>query len=212
MPRALPCNRDYLRQLRQRRDWTQADLARRAGYSERLIIKAESGSSIAVETISDLAEALSDEGEPVFWEDLASNPVQLAQRYIHTLHVHQKEAIDHLADMIDPEAVFRVAGDPRDIPFAGEHHGIDEIRRTFDLFFSVLEVPPHDFASCYQYICQGPDAVVWGDSWIHPIGRPLKEPIRVTNLLRFRRGKLIFLDDCYDTAAGAACLRNRPKA
>lgn len=210
MSRAFACNRDFLRQLRLRNGWTQADLARRAGYSERLISKAEAGSPIARETISDLAEALSSEEEKLHWEDLACDPVQLAQRYIYAFHVHRQNTIEVLEDMIDPEVVFRIAGNPAEIPFAGEHHGIDAVRQSFKIFFSVLEVPEHDFEKCFQYIGQGPNAIIWGESWIHPIGRPLQSPIQISNLLKFRRGKLIFLDDCYDTAAGAACLNDGP--
>ena len=211
MSRAFACNRDFLRQLRLRNGWTQADLARRAGYSERLISKAEAGAPIARETISDLAEALSSEEEKLHWEDLACDPIQLAQRYIYAFHIHKKNTIDVLEDMIDPEVVFRIAGNPTEIPFAGEHHGIEAVRQSFHTFFSVLEVPNHDFETCFQYISQGPNAIIWGQSWIHPIGRPLPAPIQISNLLKFRRGKLVFLDDCYDTAAGAACL-NPPSA
>ncbi len=211
MSRAFACNRDFLRQLRLRNGWTQADLARRAGYSERLISKAEAGAPIAVETISNLAEALSNDEEPLHWEDLACDPVQLAQRYIYAFHVHQENAIDVLEDMIAPDVVFRIAGNPAEIPFAGEHHGIDAVRQAFKTFFRVLEVPDHDFEKCYEYVGQGPNAIIWGESWIHPVGRPMTSPIRVSNLLKFRRGKLIFLDDCFDTAAGAACLNAAPK-
>ncbi len=209
MNRAYACNRDFLRQLRLRNGLTQADLAKRAGYSERLISKAEAGVPIALDTIVDLADAFSEVDEDrIFWEDLACNPVQLAQRYIHALHVHQKGVIDEIEEFLDVNAVVRIAGDPAQIPFAGEHVGIDAIRRAFDIFFSVLEVPQNlDYTKHYQYICQGPNAIIWGESWIHPIGRPMKTPIRVSNLLMFRQGKIVLLDDCFDTAAGAACLR-----
>lgn len=212
MSRAFACNRDFLRQLRLRNGWTQADLARRAGYSERLISKAEAGAPIARETISDLAEALSSEDEQLHWEDLACDPVQLAQRYISAFHVHKANALDVLEDMIDENVHFRIAGNPEEIPFAGEYRGIRSAREMFKVFFSVLEVPDHDFEKCFEYIGQGPNAIIWGESWIHPIGRPMETPIRISNLLKFRRGKLVFLDDCFDTAAGAAELNNRPKS
>jgi len=212
MNRAYACNRDFLRQLRLRNGWTQADLAKRAGYSERLISKAEAGVPIARDTIVDLADALSEtHDQPIFWEDLASDPVQLAQRYLDALHIHQKDLVDHISDFLDEDVVFRIAGDPAQIPFAGEHSGIEAVRNAFAIFFSILEVPQnHDYNQGYQVMGQGPNAIIWGESWIHPIGMPLEKPIRVSNLLKFQRGKLVFLDDCYDTAAGAASIQGAP--
>lgn len=212
MNRAYACNRDFLRHLRLQNGWTQADLAKRAGYSERLISKAEAGVPIARDTIVDLAGAFSETNEePIYWEDLASDPIQLAQRYLDTIHIHQKDSVDHLLDFLHEEVVFRIAGDPSQIPFAGEHSGIDAVRNMFDIFFTVLEVPPnHDYNECYQVIGQGANAIIWGESWIHPVGRPMDQPIRVSNLLVFRRGKLVLLDDCYDTATGAALLQGTP--
>ena len=213
MNRAYACNRDFLRHLRLQNGWTQADLARRAGYSERLISKAEAGVPIARDTIVDLADAFSESNkEPIFWEDLACDPCQLAQRYLDALHVHKQNALDHLLDFVHEDIVFRIAGDPAQIPFAGEHVGLDAVRHMFHIFFGVLEVPSdHDYNQGYQVMGQGPNAIIWGESWIHPVGQPMEHPIRVSNLLMFRRGKLVFLDDCYDTAAGAACLNAAPK-
>lgn len=212
MNRAYACNRDFLRHLRLQNGWTQADLAKRAGYSERLISKAEAGVPIARDTIVDLADAFSESNEePVFWEDLACDPIQLAQRYLDALHIHQQNVIEHLLDFVHEDVVFRIAGDPAQIPFAGEHAGIDAVRRAFGIFFAVLEVPKgYDYNRDYQVMGQGPNAVIWGESWIHPKGKPMDQPIRVSNLLMFRRGKLVFLDDCYDTAAGAALLQRTP--
>ncbi|MEW4451341.1 helix-turn-helix transcriptional regulator [Bremerella sp. JC817] len=210
MNRTYACNRDFLRQLRLRNGWTQSDLAKRAGYSERLISKAEAGSPIALETIVDLADAFSEEEEQqIYWEDLACDPVALAQRFIHAVYTYQKDTVSHIRDFLAEDCVFRVAGNPEEIPFAGEHVGIDATDRMFQIFFSILEVPKgHDHTKHFQYFCQGPNAIIWGDSWIHPIGRPMETPIRVSHLLMFKRGKLMLLDDCYDTAAGAAILRD----
>ncbi len=45
-----------IRSLRKMHGWTQAELAKRAGYSERLIRKAELGGRLMPETIADLSE------------------------------------------------------------------------------------------------------------------------------------------------------------
>ncbi|MCU0708277.1 MAG: helix-turn-helix domain-containing protein [Pirellula sp.] len=63
-------NGSRLRSLRQSRGWTQVEFGRRAGYSERLIRKAESGGNLLVNTIDDLATALSQINDVVSAESL----------------------------------------------------------------------------------------------------------------------------------------------
>jgi transcriptional regulator with XRE-family HTH domain len=68
--RYSPVNGSHLRSLRQSRGWTQVEFGRLAGYSERLIRKAESGGNLLLETIEDLATALSQTNEVVSSESL----------------------------------------------------------------------------------------------------------------------------------------------
>lgn len=63
-------NGTYLRSLRLSRGWTQAEFGRRAGYSERLIRKAESGGNLLLDTIDDLAATLSQINDKVTSESL----------------------------------------------------------------------------------------------------------------------------------------------
>jgi len=45
-------------------------------------------------------------------------------------------------------------------------------------------------------------AIVHGDSWIHPIGRPLEEPMHLILKFEFQDGLVIRLDDIFDTDKG----------
>jgi len=200
------CNRNTLKHLRKKRRLTQAQLAQSAGYSERLISKAESGDSVNLSTLEDLADALSTREEKIYYEDLICDPVQIGKRYVTALHEDQAAFVDSMRDYLDEDIVLRIAGDPDQIPFAGVYYGIDAADRGYKIFFSVLEVPDHDYMSCYQFYAQGTDVVIWGESWIHPRGMPMEEPIQVSNLLRTRRGKIILFDDRFDTQAGAELL------
>ena len=56
LKRSLPVNGEMLRFLRNRRGWTQEDLASKAGYSERAVRKAESSGGLHPDTIEILAE------------------------------------------------------------------------------------------------------------------------------------------------------------
>jgi len=164
---------------------------------------------IARDTIADIADAFSESAQSrVYWEDLACDPVQLAWNYLEALHVCQADAIEHMRPFLDEGIVNIVAGDPEQFPFAGKHVGIREVDRAYRLFFSIMEAPQTPaYQDCYQVIAQGANAVIWGESWIHPIGRPIKSPVQFTKKLTFRRGKLTQLEDCFDTAAGLDCIR-----
>ena len=206
-PRYKSCNAELLKHLRERRRFTQADLAAAAGYTERLIAKAESGATLSRETIEDIAEALSTPTDPITPDDLTSDPILIAQTYIHGLYVHQKDIVDRIGHIFDENIVAVIHGDPRVIPFAGKYCGIDEVRAGFQVFFSFLEVPAgHDHRPHYQYVSQGTNVVVWGRSWIHPIGAPLCDPMPICNLMKIRQGKLYYFEDQYDTGRTAVLL------
>ena len=206
-PRSHACNATLVAYFRQRKGWTQKELAAASGYSERLINKAESGRPISTSAIDVLAEALSTPEGPVAFEDLVSDPLALAKAYMAGLYVHQKNIIGAIRHFLDEDIVFRIAGDPNLIPFAGEYRGIAEMERGFEIFYSIMEVPKdHDYEACFTYIAQGLDVVVVGDSWIHPIGVPLDKPVHLSHRMKFRKGKLYHFEDVYDTLSGAQSL------
>lgn len=202
------CNPVLLKSLREKRRLTQSALAAAAGYTERLIVKAESGATLSRETIEDLAAALSTPNEPIYPEDLTTDLIQLARAYVHAVYTYQKDAVSHIRHFLDDDIVFIIPGDPAIIPFAGERRGFEAVHEAFQIFFSILEVPPgHDYRPHYQFLCQGTDVVVWGKSYTHPIGHPLPEPMPVSNLMQFRKGKLYRFQDQYDTQLAEKVIR-----
>lgn len=200
--RSWPCNGDLLRVLRERKNWTQKDLAKASGYTERLISKAESGRPISVAAIEILAKTLSMEDEPVESADLTSRPLDLAKRYIDALYTQSSEDFHStLSAFLHEDVEFNIAGDPSVIPFAGTHRGPDAVRRCFEIFFSILQIPAeHDYRPWYTFAAQANEAFIWGQTWIHPIGRPMDEPLDIQNRLVFNGGKLILYEDRFDTA------------
>ncbi len=211
--RSYRCNVDLLVYLRERKGWTQHVLAEKSGYSERLISKVESGRPISRAAIEILAETLSTDDDRIYLEDLISDNVALAKEYVNAIYVHQKHAFEKIRHFLDDDVVFRVAGDPAVIPFAGEHRGLAEVERMVGVFFSVLQAPAnHDHTACYSYLAQGKDVIVWGQSWLHPIGVPLKQPMMISNRMTFQRGKMIRFEDVYDTLHGAQVLRDSANA
>lgn len=207
LKRSYPCNKELLGFLRERKGWTQSELGHFSGYSKRLICKAEAGKPICSDAINDLAESLSIPDDPIYPEDLISDPVKMAQDYIAALYIHQKDIVQAIRHFLDEEIAIRLPGDPDLIPFAGEHHGIAEVERAFEIFYSILEVPAnHDHTEYYTYLGQGNEVIVWGESWIHPIGAPMTAPMRLVHRMRFRRGKLLLVDVVYDSLHGKRVL------
>ena len=76
--RSVRSNGSLIRQLRLNRGWTQLELAKLAGYSARLIRKLESSNLVDIETVKNIAEALSTTDESVahFQLTLANLPVE----------------------------------------------------------------------------------------------------------------------------------------
>ena len=205
--RSVQCNGSLLAARRRTRGWTQAELASKAGFTERLISKAEAGNTVSTQTLHVLAATLSENGETVTFEDLATNPVALTRQFIESMYHDCGKVIDATEHFLHPECAFFFSGDSDVFPFAGWHYGLDAGRRAFDLFFSILE-PPEDLSELehWNYLPTDAGAIAWGDSWIHPIGRPMDEPVKVAVKNQFQGGLLTKWEDLFDTQAGAAVI------
>lgn len=211
LERSYSCNPELFAFLRKHRGWTQAQLAHYAGYSKRLISKAEAGEPIRAQAISDLAEALSMPDEPVYPEDLISDPVELAKAYIAAEYKEQKNAFQAIKHFLDEDIVLLLEGDPAIFPFAGEHRGHAGVERAFAIFFSVIQAPAnHDHTPWYTFHTRGNEVIIWGESWLHPIGQPMREPIKLVHRMKFLRGKIAFIEVLYDSLAGARALGYQP--
>ncbi len=209
LKRSYPCNGELLSYLRERKGWTQTELAHFAGYSKRLVCKAEAGEPISTAVIADLADALAVPDGPVYPEDLITDPVSLAKAYIAAEYVEQKNTFNAIRHFLDDDIAIHLAGDPQSIPFAGEHQGIAAVERAFAIFFSIMEVPVgHDHEPWYQFLGQGNEVIVWGESWMHPIGRPMQQPLKLVHRMKFRRGKLLLVEVIFDSLEGARLLNN----
>lgn len=196
LARSYPCNASFLKQCRVRRNWTQKELADRAGYTERLIRKAESGRNISVGTIDDIASALSSVSAKIYPEDMITCYVTLARLFTNAWYCKQENMGKAIENIVHPKAVFRIYGGPGSVPFAGDFQGLAEFTRAVKQFFSMMTVPlDHDHKPHYRYFARGTDVAVWGESWIHPLGSPLIRPVPVTQRFHFERGKLVSFED-----------------
>ena len=209
LKRSYTCNSELLLRLREKRGWTQQKLATVAGYSERLIRKAEAGQSISTDSIEVLAESLSCDVDEVHPEDLICDPVSLCKAYTAAVYSGNSDVVSQIRYFLDDEIVFHISGDPAQIPFAGEHRGISGVEHGFKILFSILQAPSDfEFEPYYNYISAGNDVFIKGQTWLHPIGQPLDRPVEIAMLMKFRRGKLWYYQDWLDTEVGSRILKD----
>lgn len=80
-------------------------------------------------------------------------------------------------------------------------------------FFTYMEVPPHiNHTQHYDYF-QCPEnenvVMVWGRSWIHPVGAPLDKPMELTQRIEIKNGKVCGFENRYDAIAVPSATSNR---
>jgi transcriptional regulator with XRE-family HTH domain len=109
--RVVQTNGPAIRNLRNLRGWTQKDLANRAGYTERLIRKAESGGTLGIQTAMDIAEALSQELHALSSDDfvLARDRLAAAQRFLEAFALHGQDMVAHVKYELTNDFILRIA-------------------------------------------------------------------------------------------------------
>ncbi len=213
LKQSYPCNGDYIKHLRKRMGWSQRQLKEASGYSERLISKAEASGSVKLATLIDLAQALSTPQESVRPEQLIYDPVAVAKSITYATYVLQRNMFSRMQHMISDDFVMVVTGDSERFPFVGHYEGSEGFRIAIDRFFSCMEVPANiDHTLWYEYYASPEDenvVVVWGQSWIHPIGKPLVRPLDITQRIEFRDGKISHFENRYDAISGNKARKSR---
>ena len=197
--RSYQCDGTQLKKIRSSRGWSQRLLAQKAGYSERLISKAEANGQVTVDALEILAQTLTTDAEPVFPEDLIGSPEGLARSFSYAVYHLQNKMFDRVKHFIHEDVVFYIHGDRTEVPFAGTYRGLDGFETAIETFFRTMEIPEEEKNSrTYDYFTNQDEVVVLGETNIHPVGHPRKEPKPVSQLMRFKDGKLIHFEDRYD--------------
>lgn len=132
-----------IRQHRMRLGLTQAQLAMRTGFGERVIRKAEAGEAVNRYTLEVLAVALSHPERQVSVSELSGEPLAVAQAFVNAYHRHGVEAARHCAPFMADDHLLVVHADSFDLPFAGSWRGVDGfdamLRAAYALFEPVEE-------------------------------------------------------------------------
>ena len=195
LKRSYPCNPVLVKFLRRRKKWSQKQLAKEAGYCERLVCKAESGGSIASATIEVLAKTLSTPDMKVFPEDLISDPIALSKKFIEAAHTLQRDLVKGIAHFTDPSGEFNFVqcakGD-----YAGSYRGIAALNDAAGKFFDAQSfVEGQDFEGSYQYYGNGNEVVAWGTSTIRVTETGELIDLNITLRFFYEKGRLKRIED-----------------
>ena len=202
-PRFVPVSGEMLRRLRTERAMTQLQLGNAAGYTERLVRKAEKGGRLDIATVQNLAEALSQFGEPVSFESLLQDNLSTVKLWMQSLNELGLQMLAVMELYLADDFVLQCPGDPQITPFAGRFEKLAGFQRWLDAFFGTFTRQP----SLDVEFVVGTETIV--ARWMETIflqGIPCG-PIRVSMYFRFRDGLIVQMDDDYDTKAGEDAIR-----
>jgi transcriptional regulator with XRE-family HTH domain len=198
-PRFIAINGRELRNCRLVLGWTQFQLAKSAGYTERLIRKAEKGGTLDIVTIQNLAEALSTPDRIVSPESLMLDIASIARTWFETFDRLKIRMLPEIQPLLTEDFEFVCPGDPSVLPFVGVWKGTDGMQQWLDKFFGFFE---ENLNSEVEYTV-GENTVI--ARWLATCkyqGVPCP-PIRINMHFRFVDGLIARIVDDYDTHAGA---------
>ena len=199
--RFQPVNKLNLRRLRMENGWSQDELAKQAGYSERLIRKAEAGGTVRSQTIRDIAEALSLPEAQVTYEDLVLDHLAIAKQFVQAYDCGGQRMLDHCEEILHESFVFHCPGHSDQVPTTVEWVGVAGMQAFFDRFYSTFTRMPGSLKPTYtvgeDHVCaQFIDQVFFQGHGL---------PKYWVNLqIHFQDGLISRIDNEYDTQAAAS--------
>ena len=136
--RLLIVNAATFRGHRKLLGWSQAELGQRSGYSERVIRKAEAGGSLRLQTIQDLASAMSVDGRAVSFLDLTIDLELIARRFVESYDSLGCGMLQACGDIFADDFAFNCPADPNQISFAGIWLGQIGFQEFLNRFFGAF--------------------------------------------------------------------------
>lgn len=137
--RSILCNGELIKRYRSQRGLTQQELASEAGFTQRLIAKAEAGQTVHPDTVEILAETLSSGEKQITPEDLVYFPKAIVRHVLESFAKHERQCVAHCHQFLSEKMTTSCPGDPSIIEFAGEYETIDGFDQFWGNFFSVME-------------------------------------------------------------------------
>ena len=198
-PRFIAINGRELRNYRLTLGWTQSQLAKSAGYTERLIRKAEKGGTLDIATIQNLAEALSTPENVVLAESLSLDIATIARKWFETFDRLKIRMLPEIQPFLTEDFEFVCPGDPAVLPFVGVWKGTEGMQLWLDNFFGFFE---ENLNTEVEYSVGDSTVIVRWLATCKYQGVPC-DPIRINMHFCFIDGLIARIVDDYDTHAGA---------
>lgn len=206
--RSLQCNGEIVRFHREQQGWTQQQLAKRAGYSARVIAKAEGSGALRPDTIEHLADALSTSSCPVHPEDLVSSPKAIARQIIENYAQYEQDCARHCHEFLADDIELVVPGDPSMLPFCGTYHGREGFDKFWENFFAVMERHDKDLViRTMRVFAEGNHVVLFMRECGSFVGEGGHHTTPIALLFEFERGKIKRMEDHFDATIAAERVR-----
>ncbi|MEZ6121882.1 MAG: nuclear transport factor 2 family protein [Planctomycetaceae bacterium] len=199
----VSCNGDRISELRRSCGLTQEALAAEAGYSVRLVHKAEKSGQIRFSTLVALTTVLQRHGVSISPRDLCTDPVSVVQAFVQAYRLHEAGMVDQIRHLLSPDLQVFIAGDPGQIPFSGTYTGPDGLQEFWNRFFALIERYDKDAFDVQYYVC-GREVVAYGTEKGRIKGHTTDEPTWLSLKFEVRDGLIVRFEDYFDTASAQA--------
>ena len=140
-------------------------------------------------------------------DGLVTTPESVVREFVSIINDQGANTGPASAHLIANEFTMWCAGDPDEMPFAGDRVGIDGLTDYFRTFFSMLAASEHGLLRNVHYLSNGQQVACWSEAHAKVVGMPGPEPV-VFVWMRFllREGKIVRFENHFDTQVGAAHL------
>jgi len=203
----VTCNGPRIIEVRRDCGFTQEGLAEAAGYSVRLVRKAEKNGVIRFSTLTALATALQRAGQKISASDLCSDPLQVVQAFVEAYRGHEQNMVARIRHLLSDDLSVFIAGDPTIIPFAGEYHGPDGLQEFWNRFFALIERYDKNALDLQYFVC-GSEVVAYGTEKGRIKGQDTDEPSWLSLKFDIRDGVITRFEDYFDTASAQAYIQD----
>jgi hypothetical protein len=165
-----------------------------------LVRKAEFGGKLDVETIRNIAEALSTLEEKITLDSLTNDVQSIAKKFMQFFDELGDGMLPAIEHCIAPDFVLHVTSSVDSLPLQGIWNGQQGLQEFLNLFFETFSRVANSLAPLYAV---GTDFVVARyTDMLHTSNQP-DEVIQVYRHFRFREGLLFRIDDLYDSFAAS---------
>lgn len=198
--RGIQVNAVRFRQIRLARQFTQQQLAKLAGVSERTVRNAEAGRRVRLDFLGYLSSVLAVEVQEIVLDSDELRTAQLEQtRAGHIMAainaIVNERDFSELFSLVSKDVIISVPG-PKSVPFCGDYRGVDGMRTLGDRSLESIE---YERATEFTEIrSSGKLVVVTGRDWFHAISTGKSISPWWQHIYEFDKGRIVRIDDWTD--------------